>query len=64
MLEGQHGATVQRAMELLTKVGDAHDAQRMLDVSKAYILFPPDRVSKNIGRFTQELLDLAKRFRQ
>jgi len=37
MLEGEHGPNAQKAMELLVKVGDAYGAERMIDVSQAYI---------------------------
>ncbi|MFC1981830.1 aconitase X [Chloroflexota bacterium] len=37
MLEGEQGPGVQKAMELLVKVADAYGAERMIDITQAYI---------------------------
>ena len=37
MLDGEEGHTIQKAMELLVKIGDAHGAEDMLDISYAHI---------------------------
>jgi len=38
MLNGERGSAVQKAMELLVRMGEANDAQRMVDVTNAHIL--------------------------
>lgn len=38
MLNGEEGHTIQKAMELLVKVGEAYGAQRMLNISHTHIL--------------------------
>lgn len=40
MLNGEHGSAVQKAMELLVKVGNAYGAERMIDVTQSYVAFP------------------------
>jgi hypothetical protein len=38
MIEGQEGPSVQKAMEFLVKMGEAYDAEDMVDISGAHIL--------------------------
>lgn len=38
MLQGQQGPTVQKAMEFMVKVGEAYNAEDMVDISGAHIL--------------------------
>jgi len=38
MLNGEEGSTIQKAMELLVKVGEAYGAERMLDVTNVHIM--------------------------
>ena len=38
MLQGQQGPTVQKAMEFLVKVGEAYNAEDMVDISGSHIL--------------------------
>jgi predicted aconitase len=38
MLNGEEGPTIQKAMELLVRMGEANDAKRMVDVTNAHIL--------------------------
>jgi len=40
MLSGESGPGIQRAMELLIAVGEAFEAERMVDISAAHILSP------------------------
>ncbi len=37
MLSGEHGAGLQKAMEILVSIGDIYDAERLIDVSKVQI---------------------------
>jgi predicted aconitase len=42
MLGGEYGSSIQKAMELLVKVGDAYNAGRMINVNKAHVIALPD----------------------
>lgn len=50
MLSGRDGPGVRRAMELLVAVGEAYDAEAMLDISYAHIL-PTQMLQYPLGQF-------------
>ena len=42
MLEGRHSSGVRKATELLVEVGNAYNAERMIDVSHAHVIAFPE----------------------
>ena len=58
MLEGKHGRGVQKAMEILHAMGEARDAEKMVEISYAHLM-PPDVMFFPYGRqgkWGQELM--------
>ena len=57
MLDGGSGPGVQRAMELLVAVGDAYEAERMVDATSSHILSPELQFwsTGKLGRWVKEL---------
>jgi predicted aconitase len=66
MLGGEQGSSVQKAMELLIKVGEAHGAERMINVSQAFVselskhvLFSAEKVSQVCAQMISEMANDA-----
>jgi len=49
MLAGKHGEAVQLAMEILTKVGDTYEAERMIEIASAHTVMTPYRDIMDAG---------------
>jgi len=41
ILEGKHGSGPQKAMEILQAIGEAREAEKMVEISYAHLM-PPD----------------------
>lgn len=66
MLEGDQGPSVQKAMELLIKVGEAYGSERMINVSQAlvsgrtkYVKLSTGRVIRAFAQIISEMADNA-----
>jgi predicted aconitase len=62
MLEGEQGPSVQKAMELLVKLGEAYGAEKMINVSQVliseiseHVIFSPDKVSQVFAKIISEM---------
>jgi len=49
MLAGKHGEAVQLAMEILTKVGDMYEAEKMTEIASAHTVMTPYRDIMDAG---------------
>lgn len=64
MLEGEQGPSIQKAMELLVRVGEAYGAEKMLNISQAliseasqYVRHPAGQAEQGFTQFMSEMLD-------
>ena len=59
MLAGKEGSAIQKAMELLVAVGEAYDAEVMIDVAYAHIL-PTEMLHYPLGQLGAWSRELVK----
>jgi predicted aconitase len=66
MLEGGQGPSVQKAMELLVKVGEAYGAEKMIDVSQVLVseisecvMFPVGKAGQSFAKVISEMAEDA-----
>lgn len=62
MLEGKYGLPVQKSMEILVALGECYDAQRMIPVSSAHLLYSISALGKGGTLFLHEMADRGCRF--
>jgi hypothetical protein len=62
MLEGKQGYPVQKAMEILVGVGECFDAERMIPVNSAHLLYSLNSLGKGGLLFFQETAAQGGRF--
>ncbi len=62
MFEGEQGPSIQKAMEVLIKIGEAYGAERMIDVSQVqvseiseYVILPVDKVGRGFAKIISEM---------
>ncbi|MBI2934339.1 MAG: DUF521 domain-containing protein [Chloroflexi bacterium] len=62
MLEGKYGYPAQRSMEILVGLGECYDAERMVPVSSAHLLYTVTALGSAGAAFLQEMADNGGRF--
>ncbi len=62
MLEGKHGYPVQKSMEILVSLGECYDAEKMIPVTSAHLLYSIGGVGKGGALFIQEMADKGGEF--
>jgi len=62
MLEGKYGYPAQKAMEVLVGLGECYDAERMIRVNSAHLLYSVSSLGKGGALFFQEMADKGGKF--
>lgn len=62
MLEGKYGYPVQKSMEILVSLGECYDAEKMIPVTSAHLLYSFGGVGKGGALFIQEMADKGGKF--
>ncbi|MFC1869647.1 aconitase X [Chloroflexota bacterium] len=62
MLEGKHGFPKQKCMEILVGLGDCYDAERMIPVNSAHLVYNSTSLGKGGMIFFREMADQGVRF--
>ena len=62
MLEGKHGYPVQKSMEILVGLGECYDAERMLPINSAHLLYNIASMGKGGILFIHEMAEKGGKF--
>ena len=62
MLEGKYGDPVQKSMEILVSLGECYDAEKMIPVTSAHLLYSFSSVGKGGAFFIQEMANKGGKF--
>jgi len=62
MLEGKHGYPVQKSMEILVGLGECYDAERMIPINSAHLLYNIASMGKGGTLFIHEMAEKGGKF--
>lgn len=62
MLDGKRGYAPQKAMEILVGVGECYDAERLIPISSAHLVYNASSMGKGGAYFLQDLADNGGKF--
>ena len=62
MLDGKHGYPAQKAMEILVGLGDCYDAEKMIPVHSAHLLYNALSLGKGGSLFMQDMAEKGGKF--